>query len=265
MGKIYLSPVFREQEKTHNFFEFLVRKESKSNKMNNDYQIKTLKKQLDTEIKKNLILKKEIEYKTQEQKEYIKENKNLKSIINKMALEKNNLSETLNKFESMKNIIINAFETMDYIQTNDMSKMLSRVKGVEKLIETLKYGYNESLERLAKEMNILKKFIIELNNELCSILDKSCNIDENIFNFSFDDSLNLIKENFKGNFRILKRMIYNKNKISNSQSDKSSEEESICSENINNKFNYTGFDENRNDTNNIFEINNNKFLSEDIK
>jgi len=268
MGKIYLSPVFREQEKTHNFFEFLVKKELKTKNINFDYQIKTLKKQLNIEIKKNLALKKEIENKIQEQNEYIKENKNFKSIINKLTLEKNNLSETLHKFESMKNIIINAFETMDYVQTNDMSKMLSRVKGAEKLIERLKCGYNESLEGLTKEMNILKKFVIELNNELCSIINKSCNIDENIYNFSFYDSFNLIKETFKGNFRLLKQMIYNNNsnKISNTLSDKSSEDEdNICFENLNNKFNCNFFNENRNETNNIFDINNNKFSSEDIK
>ena len=67
-------------------------------------------------------------------------------MVNKLNTEKNNLSETLNKFEAMKSIIINAFETMDYVQTNDMSKMLSRVKDAEKLIKALKYGYDESLK-----------------------------------------------------------------------------------------------------------------------
>ena len=268
MGKIYLSPVYREQEKTHNFFEFLIKKEIKTQNINFEFQIKTLKNQLNTELKKNLLLKKEIENKTQQQNEYIEENKNLKSIINKITSEKNNLSETLKKFESMKTIIINAFETMDYVQTNDMSKMLSRVKGAEKLIETLKYGYNESLKELTKEMNILKNFVIKLNNELCSILDKSCNIDENIYNFSFDDSFNLIKEAFKRNFKLLKQIVYNNNKINITNSEKSSEEEdNICFENLNSKFICTYSDENRIDTNNNFnfKINNNKFLSEDIK
>ena len=267
MGKIYLSPVYREQEKTHNFFEFLIKKEIKTQNINFEFQIKSLKNQLNSELKKNLLLKKEIENKTQQQNEYIEENKNLKTIINKITSEKNNLSETLKKFESMKTIIINAFETMDYVQTNDMSKMLSRVKGAEKLIEALKYGYNESLKELTKEMNILKNFVIKLNNELCSILDKSCNIDENIYNFSFDDSFNLIKEAFKRNFKLLKQMVYN-NKINITNSEKSSEEEdNICFENLNSKFICTYSDENRIDTNNNFnfKINNNKFLSEDIK
>jgi len=268
MGKIYLSPVCREQEKTHNFFEFLIKREIKAQNINYEFQIKSLKNQLNTELKKNLLLKKEIENKTKQQNEFIEENKNLKSIINKITSEKNNLSETLKKFESMKTIIINAFETMDYVQTNDMSKMLSRVKGAEKLIETLKYGYNESLEELTKEMNILKNFVIKLNNELCSILDKSCNIDENIYNFSFEDSFNLIKEAFKRNIKILKQRIYENNKINVTKSDKSSEEEdNICFENLNSKFICTYSDENRNDSNDNFnfKINNDKFLSEDIK
>ena len=61
------------------------------------------------------------------------------------------VTETLNKFESMKSIIINAFEAIDYVQTNDMSTMLSRVKGAEKLIEALKGGYNDSLRELLFE------------------------------------------------------------------------------------------------------------------
>ena len=116
-----------------------------------------------------------------------------------MASEKNNLSEALTKFESLKTIIINAFETMDYVQTNDMSKMLSRIKDAEKLIKTLKSGYEESLQEQTKEMNILKKFILDLNIEFCYILNKPCNIDENIYNFSLVIHSDLIKEAFKGN------------------------------------------------------------------
>ena len=262
MGKIYLSSDYHEQEKTHNFFEFLVKRELEIKNKNSDLQIKLLKKQLNTELKQNYLFKKEFENKVQKQKEYIEENKNLKSIINKLNSEKNNLSESLKKFESMKSVIIKAFETMDYVQTNDMSKMLSRVKGAEKLIETLKCGYNESLEGLTKEINVLKKFIIELHNELCSILDKSCNIDENIYNFSFNDSIKLIKEAFKGNIELLKIIVNKKNKKISPPGDKSFEEENyMCFENLDH---CSYFDDNKSTNNNI-EINNNKFLSEDIK
>ena len=264
MGKIFLSPDLQEQEKTLYFFEFLLEKEFQLKNTNNDLQIKSLKKQLNTELRKNMELKEEIDNKVKHTNEYIKENKNLKSLLNKMASEKNNLSEALTKFESLKTIIINAFETMDYVQTNDMSKMLSRVKGAEKLIETLKHGYNESLEELTKEIKILKNFIIELNNEFCYILNKPCNIDENIYNFSFTNSFSLIKEAFKGNMNLLKKIIYYNN-ITNSQSDKSYEEDvNIYFDKLKNKDNYINFGENNNTDNNTYETNN-KFVSEDIK
>ena len=264
IGKIYLSNDFNDQEKTCNFFEFLVQKEIKLKNKNFDFQIKTLEKQLNNEFKKNLKLKKELERKIQKQNEYFEENKTLNSIINKLTSEKNNLSETLKKFESMKSIIINAFETMDYVQTNDMSKMLSRIKDAEKLIKTLKSGYEESLQELTKEMNILKKFILDLNIEFCNILDKSINIDENIFNFSFRDSFDLIRENFKGNFKKLKQIIYN-DKILNTQSNTNFEgEDDICMKKINKTFNKIHFNENRRNINKNYSINNNKFFSEDI-
>ena len=185
-------------------------------------------------------------------------------MVNKLNSEKNNLSETLNKFEAMKSIIINAFETMDYVQTNDMSKMLSRVKDAEKLIKALKYGYDESLKELTKEMNILKKFILELNIEFCNILDKSINIDENIFNFSFSDSFDLIKETFKGNLKHLKQLLYNI-KILNTQSNKNFEEEDdISLKKTDTKCNSIYFNEKRRSKNKNYEINDNKFLNEDI-
>ena len=264
IGKIYLSNDLNEIKKACNFFEFLIQKEIKLKNVNFDFQIKTLKKQLNIEFKKNLKLKKEIEIKIQKQNEYLEENKTLKSMVNKLNSEKNNLSETLNKFEAMKSIIINAFETMDYVQTNDMSKMLSRVKDAEKLIKALKYGYDESLKELTKEMNILKKFILELNIEFCNILDKSINIDENIFNFSFSDSFDLIKETFKGNLKHLKQLLYNI-KILNTQSNKNFEEEDdISLKKTDTKCSSIYFNEKRRSKNKNYEINDNKFLNEDI-
>ena len=231
MGKIYLSPDVQEQEKTYNFFEYIVKKETLN--MNNkerykkkyeelEFQLQNLKQELNNEIKNNSMTQKDLEFKIKKQKDYYdkqfinlnKDNIYLKTVINQITTEKNdlqqklqNLNETINKFESMKSIIINAFEAIDYVQTNDMSKMLSRVKGAEKLIEALKGGYNESLKELMKEINTLKNFIIDINNEFCSILDNPCNIDENIYNISFMDSINLIKEAFKNNMNQLKKRI----------------------------------------------------------
>ena len=251
MGKIYLSPDLQEQEKTFNFFEYIVKKESMN--MNNqekyqkkyeelEFNLKNLKQELNNEMKSNSIIQKDLEYKIKKQKDYYdkqfininKDNAHLKSVINKLTIEKNNLqqklqnlNETVNKFESMKTIIINAFEAIDYVQTNDMSKMLSRVKGAEKLIEALKGGYNDSLKELMKEITTLKNFIIDVNNEFCSILDNPCNIDENIYNISFFDSINLIKNAFKNNMNQLRKKIgYN------SQSDTSSGKEN-CFDSLN--------------------------------
>ena len=63
MGKIFLSPDLQEQEKTLYFFEFLLEKEFQSKNTNNDLQIKSLKKQLNTELRKNMELKEEIDNK----------------------------------------------------------------------------------------------------------------------------------------------------------------------------------------------------------
>ena len=253
MGKIYLSPDIQEQEKTYNFFEYIVKKESLN--MNNkekyqkkyeelEIQLQTLKQELNNEIKSNSLIQKDLEYKIKKQKDFYdkqftnlnKDNIYLKSVINKITMEKNNLelklqnlNETISKFESMKSIIINAFEAIDYVQTNDMSKMLSRVKGAEKLIEALKGGYNESLKELMKEITTLKNFIIDVNNEFCSILDNPCNIDENIYNISFLDSIKLIKEAFKNNMNQLRKKI---EYCSQSESNNSYEKEN-CFESLN--------------------------------
>ena len=251
MGKIYLSPDLQEQEKTFNFFEYIVKKETVN--MNNkekyqkkyeelEFNLKNIKQELNNEMKSNSLIQKDLEYKIKKQKDYYdkqfininKDNVHLKSVINKLTIEKNNLqqklqnlNETVNKFESMKSVIINAFEAIDYVQTNDMSKMLSRVKGAEKLIEALKGGYNDSLKELMKEITTLKNFIIDVNNEFCSILDNPCNIDENIYNISFFDSINLIKNAFKNNMNQLRKKIgYN------SQSDTSSGKEN-CFDSLN--------------------------------
>ena len=254
MGKIYLSPDLHEQEKTFAFFEYIVKKESLN--LNNkekykkkyeelEYQLRDLKQEVNNEIKSNALLQEDLEYKIKIQKEYYdkqfanlnKDNLYLKSVISKMTNEKNdlelklhNLNETINKFESMKSIIINAFEAIDYVQTNDMSKMLSRVKGAEKLIEALKGGYNDSLKELMKEINILKNFIIDVNNEFCLILDNPCNIDENIYNISFFDSITLIKNAFKNNMNQLRAKI---GYCSQSESNNESYGKENCFESLN--------------------------------
>ena len=281
MGKIYLSPDIQEQEKTYNFFEYIVKKESLN--MNNkekyqkkyeelEIQLQTLKQELNNEIKSNSLIQKDLEYKIKKQKDFYdkqftnlnKDNIYLKSVINKITMEKNNLelklqnlNETISKFESMKSIIINAFEAIDYVQTNDMSKMLSRVKGAEKLIESLKGGYDDTLKEMNEEINTLKNFIIELNYEFCNILDNPSNINENICNYSFMDSINLIKKAFKDNMNKLKHKI-KFNEINTASNKSFDEDDDNISINTNSNSNIIG---NTNSYNHI----SNKFLSEDIK
>ena len=65
----------------------------------------------------------------------------------------------MNKFENMKSNIINAVEAIDHVQNNDMEKMLIRVKNTEKLIESLKCEYNESLRELSFQVSSFRNLI----------------------------------------------------------------------------------------------------------
>ena len=69
MGKIYLSPDLQEQEKTFNFFEYIVKKETVN--MNNkekyqkkyedlEFNLKNLKQELNNEMKSNSLIQKDL-------------------------------------------------------------------------------------------------------------------------------------------------------------------------------------------------------------
>ena len=237
MGKIYLSPEKVEQEKTFKFFEFILSKNQNCSPNENiekykkqydklEEQIQILKLELSNGIKSNSNMQKKLNIKINKQKEFYdnqlslitKENSNLKNTINKLTNEKNilssqvyNMNKTINKFESMKSTIINAFEAIDYVQSNDMSKMLSRVKGAEKLIETLKGGYNESLKEYLFEISILKNFLYDINNELCSLIENPNSINMNDYDAPFMESIDQIKEAFKNNIDKIKQKLEGKN------------------------------------------------------
>ena len=79
MGKIYLSPDIQEQEKTYNFFEYIVKKESLN--MNNkekyqkkyeelEFKLNNLEQELNNEIKSNSLIQKDLEYKIKKQKDF---------------------------------------------------------------------------------------------------------------------------------------------------------------------------------------------------
>ena len=114
------------------------------------------------------------------------------------------MNKTINKFENMKSNIINEVEAIDYVQNTDMVKMLSRVKGAEKLIEALKGGYNESLRQLSLELSSYKNLIFEIHNEICVLLDNPYNIENKVYDMTYLDAIEYYKRIFKNNINLIK-------------------------------------------------------------
>ena len=235
LGEIYLSSEISEQEKTFSFFDYLISKETNNIEMNDIKEknieenikknkdltkiISQLSDELNLKENKLIILDKKLEeqkdYYEQQVKSLIKENEYLKEINNKISIKKKNLesklhtiNKTLNKYQNMKSNIINAVEIIDQVQNNDMTKMLARVKNTEKLIESLKGEYNESLRELTSQINSFKDFILGIYNEICILIGKSYNLDDKIFNLPFLDFVNYLKKAFKKNLEIMKEKIY---------------------------------------------------------
>ena len=235
IGEIYLSSDAHEQEKTFNFFDYIISKEANNIEKNNiktneyddyknkykelEYKIIDLKQELNNNIQINFKMQKDLENKIKKQKEMYeqklsllnKDNEYLTYVNNKIYFKKKNLelklysmNQTINKFEDMKSNIINAVEAIDNAQSNDMAKMLSRVKGAEKLIETLKGGYNESLRELSLKISSLKNLIFEIHNELCIFLENPRTIEKKDYDMSFNDTIEYYKKTFKHNLGLLK-------------------------------------------------------------
>ena len=235
LGEIYLSSDISEQEKTFIFFDYLISKETKNletysfKEREKEEKIKIIKK-LENKISKlteELNIKEKelvnIDNKLKGQKDFYeneitqltKDKENLIYINNKISLKKKNLehkfyslNQTLNKFQNIKSNIINAVEVIDQTQNKDMTKMLSRVKNTEKLISSLKTEYNESLRQLSFQISSFRHLIIEINKEICILLNNSYNIGNEIFELPFLEAINYIKKVFKKNLDSLKEMIY---------------------------------------------------------
>ena len=235
IGEIYLSPDAHEQEKTFNFFDYIIAKETNNLEKNNikakeyedykgkykelQYTIINLKGELNNNIQLSKKMKEDLEFKIKKQKDMYeqklsllnKNNEYLTYVNNKIYFKKKNLelklysmNQTINKFEDMKSNIINAVEAIDNAQSNDMAKMLTRVKGAEKLIETLKGGYNESLRELSLKVSSLKNLIYEIHNEISILLENPRTIEKNDNDMSFYDTIEYYKKIFKHNIRSLK-------------------------------------------------------------
>jgi hypothetical protein len=235
IGEIHLSNDAREQEKTFNFFDYIISREAnfieKKNKIEKEFQdyknrckeleikIMNLNREFNNNMKNNINLQKDYEKKMKKQKELYEQNilslnkdkEYLTYINNKIYFKKKNLelklysmNKTIHKFENMKSNIINAVEAIDYVQNNDMVKMLTRVKGAEKLIEALKGGYNESLRQIYLEVDSYRNLIIQIHNEICALLDNPYNIDNKVCEMNYIDAIGYFQNIFKKNIYLLR-------------------------------------------------------------
>ena len=240
IGEITLSQNPKEQEKTFKFFDYIILKKAnnlddyqkykRSNELlqkkceDLEIQISKYKKELNTlrnELKAFNKEKIDYEYKSNKLKENYekimnqtkKENIYLNNKINKVLLEKRGIeekyqaiTEMLNKHDLNKSKIINTIEISEYIQKNNIAKMISKVKGAEKLAATLKGGYNDSLRELLFEISALKNFIYDYHIEIVSLLDNNYEeLDKELLNMSFLDTVNNVKNIFNINMGELKK------------------------------------------------------------
>ena len=241
LGKITLSPITSEQEKTFQFFEHLIMKKANDSadyqkfRYQNDTLIKKCEalenqitkyekeiRTLNDELRNNTKNKKDFDFKISKQKEvYEKQSISLKNQniylnnkMNKILLEKKNLeekiiqmSENINKLNTVKTKMQNNSEMIDYVSNNNLSNMLSKVNGAEKLVETLKGGYNDSLRELLFEISALKNFIYDIHKEITLLIDYPVEINEDLLNLPFLDTVSSIKDIFNKNMNLLKAKI----------------------------------------------------------
>ncbi len=238
LGQITLSPNTSEQEKTFQFFEYIIMKRANDSedyqkfRYQNDAltkkcealenQITKYEKEirnLNDELRNNTKNKKDFDFKLSKQKEvYEKQSISLKNQniylnnkMNKILLEKKSLeekviqmSETINKLNTIKTKMQNNSEMIEYVKNNNLSDLLSKINGAEKLVETLKGGYNDSLRELLFEISALKNFIYDIHKEITLLIDYPSEINDDLLNMPFLDSVSNIKEVFNKNMNLLK-------------------------------------------------------------
>lgn len=241
IGAITLSSEPSEQEKTLKFFDYIIRKKASESQDFKTYQLQcdslTKKcevleaqvsryekeiKVLNDELKKNTGNKKEYESKISKQKDsYEKQIISLKNSstfltnkLNKLTLDKRTLEEKYTKvaeayakLTTNKSKVLNSIELTDYVKQNDLCKMLSKVKGAEKLTEMLKNGYNESFRELLFEISYLKNFILDVHNDIKQLIEDPSEINEELLNMPFLDSANQIKLVFNKNLLQLREKL----------------------------------------------------------
>ena len=241
IGEITLSDNPKEQEKTFKFFDYIILKKANNlddyqkYKRSNDSLLKRCEEleilitkykkevnNLRNELKSYSKEKNNYEFKSNKLKENYdkqinqtkKENIYLNNKINKISLEKRaleekyqSLTEMLNKQDLNKIKIINTVEMTEYIQKNNLLNTISKISGAEKLAQTLKGGYNDSLRELLFEISALKNFIYDYHVEIASLVENCEDLDKELLNMSFLDTVSNIKEIFNINFSKLKNKL----------------------------------------------------------
>jgi hypothetical protein len=253
IGNFYFSSD-EDKEKTFKFFDFLIMKKSTENeeKMKYKKQIDLLSTKLSNLQNENEKLTKELQSICEENKKFFKDKKDFEMKINKtkeslekqvselksnnvkltnklnvLIVDKKSLEEKFSKISEnylkitnkSGNINLrpaNNIEIIENLKKNEILKILGKVRGTEKLIETFKNGFNESLRELLFEISALKNFIYELNSDLigtCKLIEKEKifkfqEIDYNLLNMPFLDTVTQIKFVFKNNFKIISQILY---------------------------------------------------------
>ena len=134
-----------------------------------------------------------------------------------MQLEKKTIEEKYNKIvdhyqkllqsNSNNKKFNNSIEMLETLKNNDLLKILGRFKGTEKLIETCKNGFNESLRELLFEISALKNFIFYINQEICNFInikvsdlsDKSIYMESSLIQMPFLDIIHKVKKIYRNN------------------------------------------------------------------
>jgi hypothetical protein len=246
---VFAFPNLDEKEKTLKFFDFVIIKKTSENeeKIKFKKQLDGLTEKIPLLQNDNSRLEKEIMILNEEIKKYHRDKKDNESKLmkfrdssekqlneykimnvklnnkcNTLVIEKKSIEEKLNKISENYQKIINKnnfhfkannhIDMIDNLKRNDTIKLLSKVKGTEKFIDTLKNGFNESLRELLFEISALKNFIYEMHLELVNIVKQkqsATELEYNLLSLPFLDTVSKIKSVFRQNFERLS----DKNKI----------------------------------------------------
>jgi hypothetical protein len=223
---------------TLQFFDFVIRRKGVENEERTKFkkQIDALNNRINTLEGEKYRLEKEIITNREDMKRGDKDKKDSEGKVNKfkdgyekqiselktnvvklqsrngmLVVDKKNLEERINKLSESYNKVVtkgikanNGIEVLETLKKNDVLKCLSKIKGTEKLLETLKSGFNESVRELLFEITALKNFIYEINKELQLEGKQFMDIESTLLSMPFLDTVGKIKYIVKTNLYRLK-------------------------------------------------------------